>query len=79
LAGFLPEQLALNSPLLSGASERTYGSAPTMRSVLPQVLMGDGPRTERQHGQGNLYLQHAARNTACDIGRRPARRDLLRA
>jgi hypothetical protein len=54
-------------------------SARTMQSALPQVPTGVCPGTERQHGQGNLYLQHAARNAACDFGRRSARRDLLRA
>ena len=54
-------------------------SAQTMQSALPQVPTGVCPGTERQHGQGNLYLQHAARNAACDFGRRSARRDLLRA
>ncbi len=61
------------------ASEQELGSARTMQSVLPQVLMSDRSRTERQHDQGNLYLQHAARNAAGNFGRRSARRDLLRA
>ena len=79
-AGILPEQLPLISPLLSGALEQEYPfSAHTMQSALPQVPMGVCPGTERQHGQGNLYLQYAARNAACDFGRRSTRRDLLRA
>jgi hypothetical protein len=82
-AGHLSQQLPLISPLLSGNSEREQRSAPrsarSMQSALPQVLTGVCPRTERQHGQGNLYLQHAARNAACDSGRRSARGDLLRA
>ena len=54
-------------------------SARTVQSALPQVPTGVCRGTERQHGQGNLYLQHAARNAACDSGRRSARGDLLRA
>jgi hypothetical protein len=82
-AGHLPRQLPILSPLLSGTAELERRSASCsarfMRSALPQVLTGICPRTERHHGQGNLYLQHAARNAACDSGRRSARRDLLRA
>ena len=70
-AGFLPEQLPSISPLLVRVSP--------LHSALPQVPMSMCSGTERQHGQGNLYLQHTARNTACDSGRRSARRDLLRA
>ena len=54
-------------------------SARTVQSALPQVSTGVCRGTERQHGQGNLYLQHAARNAACNFGRGSARRDLLRA
>jgi len=73
-AGLLPEQPSWQlSPLLSDASEQEQRSARTMQSVLPQTLMSLCSRAERQHGQGNLYLQHAARNAACDFGRRPAR------
>jgi len=61
MTGFLPEQLPLNSPFLVRVSP--------LHSALPQVPMSVGSGTERQHGQGNLYLQHAARNAACDIGR----------
>jgi len=86
-AGILPEQLprklSLTSPLLPGVSEQRQRSAScsafSMQSALPQVLTGVSSRTERQHGQGNMYLQHTARNAACDFGRRSARRDLLRA
>lgn len=78
-AGYLPQQLPLISPLLSGAFEQEQVSAPMSQSALPQVLTSLGSRTERQHGQGNMYLQHPARNAACDFGRRSARRDLLRA
>ena len=92
-AGLSAEQLPLISPLLSGGfqprQERCgLTRAPKVfagtkaeheQSALPWVLTGVCPRTERQHGQGNLYLQHAARNAACDSGRRSARRDLLRA
>jgi len=89
-AGSFPQQLPIISPLLSSAFQRRrlcLGScepgAPeisrSVQSALPQVPMGVGPGTERQHGQGNLYLQHATRNAACNSGRRSARRDLLRA
>ena len=54
-------------------------SARTVQSALPRVPTGVCRGTERQHGQGNMYLQHAARNAACDSGRRSARGDLLRA
>ena len=78
--GHLPQQLPLISPLLSGISEQEQRSVScSKQSALPQVLTGACPRTERHHGQGNLYLQHAPRNAACDSGRRSARRDLLRA
>ena len=81
--GHLPQQLPLISPLLSGNSDQEQRSVScsvrSMQSALPQVLTGACPRTERQHGQGNLYLQHAPRNAACDSGRRSARGDLLRA
>ncbi len=60
-AGFLPEQLPSYSPLLVRVSP--------LHSALPQVSTSSGSGTERQHGQGNMYLQHAARNAACDIGR----------
>src|SRR5271168_3216911 len=56
-AGILPEQLPLDSPFLVRVSP--------LHSALPQVLMSVCSGTERQHGQGNLYLQHTARNTAC--------------
>ena len=78
-AGVLPKQLPFTSPLLSGAYELERRSAHIMQSALPQLPTGLCPGTERQHGQGNLYLQHAARNAACDSGRRSARGDLLRA
>ena len=88
--GSFPPQLPLISPLLSSAFQRERlrlgscepGVAALVRSVqsaLPQGPMGVDPGTERQHGQGNLYLQHATRNTDCNSGRRSARRDLLRA
>jgi hypothetical protein len=67
--GNLPEQLPSTSPLLSGASELEQSSARIMQSALPRVPTGRCPGTERQHGQGNLYLQYAARNAACDSGR----------
>jgi len=67
----LPGQLSLDSPLLAGSF--------SMHSALPQIPTGSRLGTERQYGQGNLYLQHAARNAACDIGRRSARGNLLRA
>jgi hypothetical protein len=71
-AGFLPEQLPLISPLLSGASgQENQFSARIAQSALPQVPTGICPGTERQHGQGNLYLEHATRNAACHFGRRP--------
>jgi hypothetical protein len=60
-AGPLPGQLSLDSPLLAGSF--------TMHSALPQIPMSFGSGTERQHGQGNLYFKHSARNAACDIGR----------
>ena len=92
-AGLLPEQLPSISPFLSGGFQprqerRGFARAPKVfaetnaeqqQSASPQVLTGVCPRTERQYGQGNLYLQHAARNAAGYFGRRSARRDLLRA
>ena len=64
-------QLPLNSPLLARRLD--------MHSASPQVPTSLRSGTERHHGQGNMYLQHAARNATCDSGRRSARRDLLRA
>ena len=78
-AGILPKQLPPISPLLSGASEQEQFSAQTKQSALPQVPTSICRGTERQHGQGNLYLKHAARNAACHFGRRSALGDLLRA
>jgi len=78
-SGILSEQLPSISPLLAGASEQEIASARSMQSALPQVPTGVCPGTERQYGQGNLYLKHAARNAAGNFGRRSARRDLLRA
>ena len=77
--GIFPEQLPLISPLLSGVSEPERCSAPTKQSALPQIPWSVCPGTERQHGQGNLYFKHAARNAACNSGRRSALGDLLRA
>jgi len=68
-AGSPPEQLPSTSPLLSGAFGLEESSARTMQSALPQDPMGFCPGPERQHGQGNLYLQYAARNAASDSGR----------
>ena len=70
-AGADAGQLPTDSPLLARVL--------ILHSALPQVPRSLISGTERQHGQGNLYFQHAARNAACDIGRRPTRRDLLRA
>ncbi|MFC5863881.1 hypothetical protein ACFPT7_16350 [Acidicapsa dinghuensis] len=64
-AGSLPEQLRFDSPFLNCVSR--------LQSALPWVPMGKRPGTERQYGQGNLYFKHAARNAACDFGRRSAR------
>jgi hypothetical protein len=71
-AGILPEQLPSISPLLLGNSELDF-SAQATQSALPRVLKGTSPRTERQYGQGNLYLQHTARDAAGDFGRRSTR------
>jgi len=78
-AGILPKQLPPISPLLSGASELEECSAQTKQSALPRVPTSICRGTERQYGQGNLYLKHAARNAACNFGRRSALGDLLRA
>ena len=64
-AGSPPKQLRLDSPFLICVS--------LLHSASPRVPMGNRPGTERQYGQGNLYFKHAARNAACDFGRRPAR------
>lgn len=69
-AGYLPEQLPLISPLLSGASGlEDKSSARIAQSALPQAPTGSCPGAERQYGQGNLYFKHAARNTACNFRR----------
>jgi hypothetical protein len=65
----LPGKLPSTSPLLSGALELEQSSTRILHSALPQVPMGICPGTERQHGQGNLYLQYAARDAASDSGR----------
>ncbi len=78
-SGILSKQLPSISTLLAGVSEQENASARSMQSALPRVPVGDCPGTERQYGQGNLYLKHAARDAAGNFGRRSARRDLLRA
>jgi hypothetical protein len=64
-AGFFPEQLPSNSPLPARVAP--------LQSAAPLVPPSLGSGTERQHGQGNMHFKHAARNTACDFGRRSAR------
>ena len=59
--GLLPRQLSWDSPLLAGSYN--------MHSALPQVPMSVCSGTERQYGQGNLYVKHAARNAACNLRR----------
>jgi hypothetical protein len=72
-AGILSEQLPSISPSLQALQSWNSDSARSMQSALPQVPMGVCPGTERQYGQGNLYLQHAPRDAAGNFGRRPAR------
>jgi hypothetical protein len=72
-AGILSEQLPSISPSLQALQSRNSDSARTMQSALPQVPTGVCPGTERQYGQGNLYLQHASRDAAGNFGRRSAR------
>jgi hypothetical protein len=72
-AGILSEQLPSISPSLQALQSRNSDSARNMQSALPQVPTGICPGTERQHGQGNMYLQHASRDAAGNFGRRPAR------
>jgi hypothetical protein len=71
--GILSEQLPSISPSLQALQSRNSDSARTMQSALPQVPTGVCPGTERQHGQGNMYLQHASRDAAGNFGRRSAR------
>jgi hypothetical protein len=73
LAGILSEQLTSISPSLQAFQSWNSDSARSMQSTLPQVPTGVCPGTERQHGQGNLYLQHASRDAAGNFGRRSAR------